>query len=71
LLEDIKANAVEQSYASGNIIMRTGQYIRNTILVLSGSIKVYREGEDGGEFFYLLPSAWTSLRDFHDLCYQK
>ena len=37
--------------------MRTGQYIKNTVLVLSGSIKIYREDNDGGEFFmyYLLP----------------
>jgi CRP/FNR family transcriptional regulator len=37
--------------------MRTGQYIKNTVLVLSGSIKIYREDEDGGEFFmyYLKP----------------
>jgi CRP/FNR family transcriptional regulator len=57
LLEDIEANAIEQSFVSGDVLMRTGQYIRNTILVLSGSIKVYREGEDGGEFFmyYLQP----------------
>lgn len=57
LLEDIQANAIEQSFVAGDVLMRTGQYIRNTILVLSGSIKVYREGEDGGEFFmyYLQP----------------
>lgn len=57
LLEDIQANATEQSFVAGDVLMRTGQYIRNTILVLSGSIKVYREGEDGGEFFmyYLQP----------------
>lgn len=57
LLEDIQANAMEQSFVSGDVLMRTGQYIRHTILVLSGSIKVYREGEDGGEFFmyYLQP----------------
>lgn len=57
LLEDIQTHAIEQSFVAGDVLMRTGQYIRNTILVLSGSIKVYREGEDGGEFFmyYLQP----------------
>jgi CRP/FNR family transcriptional regulator len=37
--------------------MRTGQYINNTILVTKGQIKIYREGENGGEFFmyYLQP----------------
>ncbi len=57
LVEDINANANDQYFAAGDVIMRTGQYIKNTVLVLSGSIKIYREDEDGGEFFmyYLQP----------------
>ncbi len=57
LIEDISANATEQAYEAGTVVMRTGQYIKNTILVLNGSIKIYREGEDGGEFlmYYLQP----------------
>jgi CRP/FNR family transcriptional regulator len=51
LIEDINANAIHQSFGAGHIIMRTGQYIRNTVLVLAGQIKIYREDEDGGEFF--------------------
>jgi CRP-like cAMP-binding protein len=47
--------------------MRTGQYIKNTVLVLSGSIKIYREDEDGGEFFmyYLKPGQVQN-----DLCFK-
>ena len=57
LVEDIENNAIEQSISAGTTIMRTGQYIKNTVLVLSGNIKIYREDEDGGEFFmyYLQP----------------
>jgi CRP/FNR family transcriptional regulator, anaerobic regulatory protein len=57
LLEDIEANATIQQFKVGDIIMRTGQYIKNTVLVVKGKIKIYREGEDGGEFFmyYLQP----------------
>jgi CRP/FNR family transcriptional regulator len=57
LVDDIEKNAVIQEFKSGDVIMRTGQYIKNTVLVLSGSIKIYREDEDGGEFFmyYLQP----------------
>jgi CRP/FNR family transcriptional regulator, anaerobic regulatory protein len=57
LVEDINSNAIDQSFVSGNVIMKTGQYIKHTVLVLSGRIKVYREDEDGGEFFmyYLQP----------------
>jgi CRP/FNR family transcriptional regulator len=57
LVDDIEKNAVIQEFKAGYVIMRTGQYIKNTVLVLSGSIKIYREDEDGGEFFmyYLQP----------------
>ncbi|MGO4821199.1 MULTISPECIES: Crp/Fnr family transcriptional regulator [unclassified Flavobacterium] len=57
LLDDIKNNAIVQSYRAGDIIMRTGQYINNTLLLTEGQIKIYREGENGGEFFmyYLQP----------------
>jgi CRP/FNR family transcriptional regulator, anaerobic regulatory protein len=57
LLEDIESNAVFQSVHSGDVIMRTGQYIKSTVLVLSGTIKIYREDDNGCEFFmyYLQP----------------
>ncbi|MDD2820521.1 MAG: Crp/Fnr family transcriptional regulator [Flavobacterium sp.] len=57
LILDIEANDAVQSFEAGTVIMRTGQYIKNTILVTKGKIKVYREDEDGGEFFmyYLQP----------------
>jgi CRP/FNR family transcriptional regulator len=57
LIEDIESEAKAQSFEAGEIIMRTGQYIKNTILVTKGSVKVYREDKDGGEFFmYYLQS---------------
>ncbi|WP_298154634.1 Crp/Fnr family transcriptional regulator [Flavobacterium sp.] len=57
LLEDIDNNAVFQTVHSGDVIIRTGQYIKSTVLVLSGTIKIYREDDNGGEFFmyYLQP----------------
>jgi len=57
LVNDIETYAIEQSFVSGHVLMRTGQYIKNTVLVLSGSFKIYREDADGGEFFmyYLQP----------------
>lgn len=46
-----------KSYKAGDIIMRRGQYIRSTVLVLAGRVKIYRENEEGGEFlmYYLQP----------------
>lgn len=57
LVSDINSYASEQMINAGTVIMRTGQYIKNTVLVVSGSIKIYRQDNDGGEFFmyYLQP----------------
>lgn len=57
LLELIEKNAVFKSFRSGDVIMRTGQYIKSTVLLLEGRIKIYRENEEGGEFlmYYLQP----------------
>jgi len=57
LIEIIEKNAVERTFAAGEVIMRTGQYIKSTVLVLSGRIKIYRENQEGGEFlmYYLGP----------------
>lgn len=57
LMKEIELNATIHSFSTGNVIIRTGQYIKNTVLVISGKIKIYREDENGGEFFmyYLQP----------------
>lgn len=51
LVAVLEEQAVEKSFKAGEVIMRTGQYIKSTVLVLEGRIKIYRENEDGGEFF--------------------
>ncbi|HQV59776.1 MAG: Crp/Fnr family transcriptional regulator [Chitinophagaceae bacterium] len=57
LIEIIEKEAVQRSFNAGDIIMRTGQYIKSTALVLEGRVKIYRENQDGGEFlmYYLGP----------------
>jgi CRP/FNR family transcriptional regulator len=57
LINEVEENSIHKFYSAGEVLMRTGQYIKNTVLVLSGSIKIYREDDDGGEFFmyYLQP----------------
>jgi CRP/FNR family transcriptional regulator len=57
LIQDIENNSSIQSYKTGDVIMRTGQYINNTMLVSQGQLKIFREGENGGEFlmYYLQP----------------
>ncbi|MEP7376489.1 MAG: Crp/Fnr family transcriptional regulator [Chitinophagaceae bacterium] len=53
----IEKNAVERVFNAGDVIMRTGQYIKSTVLVMEGRIKIYRENNEGGEFlmYYLGP----------------
>jgi CRP/FNR family transcriptional regulator, anaerobic regulatory protein len=57
LIEDIEKNAVIKEFKAGEVLMRSGQYIKNTVLVVSGKVKIYREDDEGGEFFmyYLQP----------------
>lgn len=57
LVDEIEKNAIIQEFKAGEVIIRTGQYIKNTVLVISGRIKIYREDDNGGEFFmyYLQP----------------
>lgn len=57
MIEMIEKEAVQRTFYAGDIIMRTGQYIKSTVLVLEGRIKIYRENAEGGEFlmYYLQP----------------
>lgn len=52
-----------KTFKSGEVIMSTGQYIKSTVLIAEGRIKLYRKGEDGGEFFmyYLEPGNACAL----------
>ena len=63
LIQDIEANEIIKTFSAGEVIMRTGQYIKNTVLLVKGTIKVYREDSDGGEFFmyYLQPGQACAL----------
>ncbi len=57
LAQEIEQQAELRTYPAGETIMRTGQYIKSTMLLLSGTIKIYREDEEGNEYFmyYLHP----------------
>ncbi len=57
LIEVIEKEAVQRTFLAGEVIMRTGQFIKSTALVLEGRIKIYRENPEGGEFlmYYLGP----------------
>ncbi len=38
-------------FDEGEMLMRTGQYFKSSLLILDGRVKLYREGDDGEEFF--------------------
>ncbi len=57
LLEEMAAVGSIKFVQAGDVLIQTGQYIRSTVLVISGNIKIFRESEEGGEFlvYYLRP----------------
>ncbi len=53
----ISSISEEKTFDEGAIIMKTGQYFKATMLIISGKVKLYRESDDGSEFFmYFLES---------------
>jgi CRP/FNR family transcriptional regulator len=48
---------------AGEVVLRPGQYIKSTMMIAEGRVKLYREGDDGGEFFmyYLEPGDACAL----------
>ena len=52
-----------KEFPTDTILMRRGQYIKSTMLILSGLVKVYREDEEGNEFlmYYLQPGEACAL----------
>jgi CRP/FNR family transcriptional regulator len=51
LLEYISAVAQEVYFDEGDLLMRSGQYFKNSLVILDGRVKLYREGDNGEEFF--------------------
>lgn len=51
LIEMLESRGKEVFFEEGELIMRTGQYFKNALLVVEGRVKLYREGPDGEEFF--------------------
>lgn len=63
LVDEIISKGGLRNYAADEALMRTGQYFRSAMLVVQGLIKVYREDDEGGEFFmyYLQPGQACAL----------
>lgn len=52
-----------QAFNAGDIIMQVGQYMKSTVLILEGQVKLFRQNDDGSEFFmyYLEPGNACAL----------
>lgn len=57
LYNEIEKVGEVKHFTAGDILLRKGQFIRSAILLLEGTIKLYQEDEEGGEFFmyYIQP----------------
>ncbi len=51
LIREMATTCSSREFADGSILMKTGQNIRSTMIVLRGLIKVYREDDEGDEYF--------------------
>jgi CRP/FNR family transcriptional regulator len=51
LLADLEKLGTVTEFEEGEMMMRTGQYFKNSMVILDGTVKLYRDGEDGEEFF--------------------
>jgi len=63
LYEEILEHGTIKSLHAGETLMRVGQTIRSTMLVIEGTVKLYREDDEGSEFFiyHLNPGQACSL----------
>jgi CRP/FNR family transcriptional regulator len=52
----ISEEASLMNVGKGQLVTRTGNNLRNIVLIADGYMKVYREGEDGDIFLYYLES---------------
>ncbi len=51
LIEHLEKIGQVTEFEEGTMLMRPGQYFKNSLLILDGRVKLYREGDEGEEFF--------------------
>ena len=51
LLQELVTHGTVKKVTAGEILLRVGQTIRSTMLILDGLVKLYREDDEGKEFF--------------------
>ncbi|HET9487310.1 MAG TPA: Crp/Fnr family transcriptional regulator [Chryseosolibacter sp.] len=63
LIRQLEKVGQEVEFDEGDLLIRPGQYFKQSLLLLEGKVKVYRQGENGEEFFlyYLEPGNACAL----------
>lgn len=63
LIKHLEKIGQEVEFDEGELLIRPGQYFKQSMLLVDGKVKVYREGENGEEFFlyYLEPGNACAL----------
>lgn len=63
LVREIEHKAGLKELKAGEMLIRSGQNMRSTMLILSGLVKIFREDDEGNEFFmyYLQPGQACAL----------
>ncbi|PWT78508.1 MAG: Crp/Fnr family transcriptional regulator [Bacteroidetes bacterium] len=63
LKAELSSHATIRQIKAGENMLLTGQYLRSTMLIAEGRIKLFREGDEGEEFFmyYLEPGDACAL----------
>jgi CRP/FNR family transcriptional regulator, anaerobic regulatory protein len=63
LLNELEINGAVHSFKNGDILVKKGQYFKSALMVMEGLVKIYREDDEGGEFFiyYLEPGQACAL----------
>jgi CRP/FNR family transcriptional regulator len=63
LIQELETIGQEKVVGEDESLMRTGQYFKNTMLILDGLVKIYREDDQGNEYFmyYLGPGQACAL----------
>lgn len=51
LVEEMLKHGTIKEFKAGETLLRVGQTIRSTMIILNGLVKLYREDEEGKEFF--------------------
>lgn len=63
LHSELNEKASRKSYVAGETLLKKGQYFKSAFIVTEGLVKIYRQDDDGNEFFiyYLEPGQACAL----------